>query len=214
MQRFSLPCGGGLCMTVLLLLLACTPKTSFLILDRYSDSSFSGSDLSGAQIILTPVLKGGAALSAAQVDQDRLIRDLKRDRHDLSFVSAELFELSLSESLGIHSVEEFYKGLFESDHLVLKSLDREWGMVPGQFLFVTRVLAGANVRSIEGKAVRRVKMEGELWRTGDAGVVWRTSVLVVSTDTGESDSRLIKRGIVTLCDSLPTVLPGYGYEGW
>ncbi|KMQ50504.1 hypothetical protein CHISP_2622 [Chitinispirillum alkaliphilum] len=202
-------------LVILMLFLSfCSGKTGIAFHDLYTDPQFSGRDLSGADIVVGPVLMQGRPISAGNLESGKLLRKLRRNRSDLQLVSVYEFERSFKERHGIEELNLFYHNLFNSELLDVQSAQNVWDNFHGQFFFVTRVTNAASVRALDGSQSRRLRIEGELWRSDGPEVVWRAAVNVLSLDFKETDCTIIGNGIAALCDSLPQVQPGVGYREW
>ena len=109
---------------------------------------------------------------------------------------------------------QFYKHLLNGEILSLAKDDSAWSVMPCRYVFLLRITKGMRIQSFEGVTKRKAVLEGEMWDSRTAEIVWRGQVTGSSVNVKISDSDFIIEGIIRLFRQLPEFYQVRNEENW
>lgn len=207
----SLPLLARWCAIVAVCGLGCGHDRRFVAFRQYGAEHFSGSNLSGRSISITPLLTIRGALTAPSTV--RQIREIKKQRKDLKILSDD-YRKPFTDKSGEEPLDSIYAGLFRGDMIALQNAGEFWKSVAGDYLMALKLTRGFTVLSSDSAKERRIRLEGELWHCDSMEVVWRAGVEGTCAGGRESDEGCIESAVCRIFQALPSVKPGYGPGSW
>ncbi|MBN2037082.1 MAG: hypothetical protein JW768_10100 [Chitinispirillaceae bacterium] len=199
---------------VLVLMLVCAPAERFSVLRLYAKERFSGTELSGGSITLTPLITSQGMVTNDQFSPKLLIREIGKKRGDLKLRGPGGFHDRYRRKYGNEGLDSLYGLFFDSRMVSLQTDRRIWEEVGTGYLMVLKLTYGLKTKTLDQQTVRQMRLEGELWDCDSMETVWRTIVEVRSRRWISSDKQVVLKAVGKLFYGLPPVLPGYGKGTW
>jgi len=180
----------------------------------HRDALLDNESFSGQSIMLMPPFSESGFNASPELSPLAQARPLSATRSDLKPCYFSDFMETAIKAYSKEEFEGFCHNLFSGNILALQTADTVWQLAQCRYALAVRIVQGARVRGFDGKLKRRVRLEGELWDTREAGVVWRAAALGVDNDVRSSDADYIGEGIAALYKRLPAYRPGLNDENW
>jgi len=194
--------------------LGCTPRVSFSVRTLYTDPWFSGRNLSNAAIAVLPLLSAKGAITAEELESEKMAVMIQNLRTDLKFYSYGEFEGGFPPRFDKREIAKFYEAAFAEDILAVKGMDSIWQHVRQPYIMVFSLIDGASIRNMDDSVFKQVSVRCDLWSRDSREVVWRSMCKAVSDDGRIEDSRLIAESMRLLTGEIPQTMPNYGRESW
>jgi hypothetical protein len=195
-------------------LIGCSSTERLSVKQVYTKKQFSGRDLSGQTIILTPLISGRGAETGDQFDPSILIGEINKARPDLRLQKPDAFLKRYESRYGFDALDTLYRNFFYGAIVALQTDERVWKEVGGGYLMVLKLMFGLKTKSLDDRTLRQMRLEGELWDCDSGEVVWRSVVDSRSKSIMETDKDILLKAVVKLFSVMPPVLEGYGKGLW
>jgi hypothetical protein len=195
-------------------LTGCSSTEQLSVKQTYKNKRFSGKDLSGQTIILTPLISGKGAETGDQFEPSVLIGEIRKTRPDLRLRRPAAFLKRYESRYGSNALDSLYRNFFNGAIVALQTDGRIWKEVGSGYLMVLKLTFGLKTKSLDDRTLRQMRLEGELWDCDSSEVVWRSVVDSRSTSIMETDKDILLKAVVELFSAMPPVLDGYGKGLW
>jgi hypothetical protein len=193
---------------------SCSPPERLSVMDLYVKKNFSGRDLSGQTIALSPLFTAQGVQTDEQFSPKVLIAAINNRRQDIRLQRPDRFIKVYREKHGEEALDSLYRDFFNGSIVSLQTNERVWKVVGCGYLMVLKLNFGLKTQTLDQKTVRQMRLEGELWDCDSGEVVWRKAVDGRSRRTDQTDKDLLLKVVVRLFDALPASFHGYGKGSW
>jgi len=130
---------------------------------------------------------------------------LRRNRRDLTISAGPAFFPDEPEKDITGLADSFYQALYSGDVLEIKRHEAFFRAIKEDCLLVCRLRGAANIATFGNMRKRRVAIEGELWETDGAEVVWRVTVMAVTGSERDRDESVVNRALQEIYRAIPEV---------
>jgi hypothetical protein len=195
-------------------LIECSSTEQLSVKQLYKNNRFSGKDLSGQTITLTPLISGKGAETGDQFEPSVLIGEIKKARPDLRLKRPAAFLKRYETRYGSNALDSLYQNFFNGAIVALQTDVRIWKEVGSGYLMVLKLTFGLKTKSLDDRTLRQMRLEGELWDCDSSEVVWRSVVDSRSKSIMETDKDVLLKAVVKLFSAMPPALDGYGKGLW
>jgi hypothetical protein len=194
--------------------IVCSTTERLAVKQVYAKKQFSGRDLSGQTIILTPLIASQGAETGDQFGPSVLIGEIKKARPDIQLQRPDAFLKRYESRYGSDALDTLYRNFFNGAIVALQTDGRVWKEVGSGYLMVLKLTFGLKTKSLDDRTLRQIRLEGELWDCDSGEVVWRSVVDSRSKSIMETDKDILLKAVVKLFSVMPPVLEGYGKGRW
>lgn len=199
-------CAVALCVAIACLTWSCAhSRGGYQAEVLYERSGFDGWSVSGGSILVLPVLTSDGIDTTGVLNPNAQRGWVRRwgGETQKRFEFRRDFEAAVADSLGRDYLEQFYSELAAGDVVSLQSRIEVWNAIDPRYVLVPRVVYAARIKGFDGTPRRKVRLEGELWDSDSAEVVWRVSVIGVSRDQRIEDDRFLRGALRSMYSALP-----------
>jgi hypothetical protein len=205
---------------VLVLLCLCSPPPAKTVLTSYAASvlyqhrSFSGASLSGATVLVLPILTKSGPDTSASLSPSRIARLLAAGHNEVETVTKEEFETRYAARHDTGSLSSFYQLLFKGNVVACANSDSVWKEMKTAYCLVARITNGLTIRGFNGTVKRRMNMETEFWDVDSAETVLRIQVQASATGERITDAEFILAALGAAFEKLPVYAPSNNEQKW
>lgn len=192
----------------------CSPHQQFSVSLLYNSKSFSGADLGGRTITVSPLFTPRGIVVNGELTSNLEIQAINKKRRTLPLLPHELFEERYIATSGEDALDSFYTSLYKGEMVTLQTMEKPWKQIGSDYLMVLKLTYGLRVKSGEKKSARRLRLEGELWDCDSIEVLWRVAVDSHVRGEMNTDRQVLLDAICQVFEALPPVIPGYGKGRW
>jgi hypothetical protein len=204
----------------LVLLCLCTPPpaktvlTSYAAAVLYQHRSFSGASLSGATVLVLPVLTRSGPDTSASLSPARIGRLIAAGHGDVEPVTKEEFETRYTARHDTASLSGFYRLLFKGDVVACANSDSVWKEMKTAYCFVARITNALTIRGFNNTVKRRMNLETEFWDVDSAETAVRIQVQASATGEQITDAEFIASALSAAFEKLPVFAPSNNEQKW
>jgi hypothetical protein len=199
---------------LIVLFMGCSSTEQLSVKQLYAKKRFSGRDLSGQTIILTPLITAQGARTGDQFEPSVLIGEINKARPDLRLKRPDAFLKRYRDTYGRDALDTLYRDFFNGAIVTLETDKRIWKEVGSGYLMALKLTFGLKTKSLDDRTLRQMRLEGELWDCDSNEVVWRSVVNSRSKSVIDTDKDVLIKAVVKLFSAMPPVLDGYGKGSW
>ena len=193
---------------------ACASNARFSVFRTYSKNDFSGNDLNGQRIMVTPLITRAGFESGSALTPAAIVSEAGKKRQDLRFEKPDDFIARFRARHGDEDLDRICQEFFQGAMVSLQTNTAFWQELGSDYLMVLKLTYGLKARTVGEQTVRQMRIEGELWECDSSEVVWRTVVEGRYRGSLTTDTDVILRAVARLVDALPPVTRGYGKGSW
>jgi hypothetical protein len=208
---FAAPC---LIVAVALGMAACAPGAKFSVFRLYGKKGFTGNDLSGQRILISPLITRTGFESGGALTSGAIAGAASDKRPDLRFEKSDDFMARYRARHGEEDLERICQDFFQGAMVSLQTNTGFWTELNSDYLMVLKLTYGLKTRSVGKETTRQMRIEGELWECDSLEVVWRAVVEGRCKGDLTTDTDLILKAVSRLIEVLPPVTRGYGRGEW
>lgn len=194
--------------------IGCSSTERLSVKQVYTKKQFSGRDLSGQTILLTPLITGQGAETGDPFKPSVLIGEINKARPDLRLKRPDAFLKRYQSLYGSDALDTLYRNFFNGAIVTLQTDKRIWREIGSGYLMALKLTFGLKAKLLDDRTLRQMRLEGELWDCDSGEVVWRSVVDSRSRSVMETDKDVLFKAVVKLFSVMPPVLEGYGKGSW
>jgi len=194
--------------------ISCSPFQQFSVSPLYNNKNFSGADLGGRSITVSPLLTPRGVVVNGELTSNIEIQAINKKRRTLPLLPHELFEERYIATSGQDALDSFYTCLYKGEMVALQTMEKPWKQIGSDYLMVLKMTYGLRIKTDEKNSTRRLRLEGELWDCDSIEVLWRVAVDSRVRGEMDTDRQVLLDAICRVFEALPAVIPGYGKGRW
>ncbi|MBN1981822.1 MAG: hypothetical protein JW795_09835 [Chitinivibrionales bacterium] len=112
------------------------------------------------------------------------------------------------------SLADFYRLLATDNLLAVQTKQKMWSAMPCDYLLTVRIVNSLHIKTYGDIHKRSIILEGNLWDTKLAEVVWRCRTSGSEVNATRPEKEFLSEGIHSLLTLMPPVASGVDQKNW